>query len=246
MATSEEGVNLLIVDPARFASAAAWGSPGGPVAAGRALLPGLAADDAATAAAIRRDGVSSPVPVLLVGAVGDLDLAVGSQITIDTLNDPVRLEVRGLLDAFPGAGTGPPTLVVPADSFFASQFNNDPRLRPAPGTPRNRPVEFQTYLWSDSAAAAAETLASHGVTPDLTATLAQERATPVYVAAAQARRYQIALGLVFGAVGVAPSRSPRCGWPVGRPPPTGCWRGPARAGTPPAGPAPSRSPSCWR
>ena len=40
-------------------------------------------------------------------------------------------------------------------------------------------------------------------TPDLTATLAQERATPVYVAAAQARRYQIALGLVFGVVGVA-------------------------------------------
>jgi hypothetical protein len=41
------------------------------------------------------------------------------------------------------------------------------------------------------------------VTPDLTATLAQERATPVYVAAFQARRYQIALGLVFGLVGVA-------------------------------------------
>jgi hypothetical protein len=203
VATSEEGVNLLVVDPARLASAAAWGTSGGPVAAGRSLLPALAADDAQTAAAIRRDGVSSPVPVLLVGAVGDLDLAVGSQITIDTLNDPVRLEVRGLLDAFPGAGTGPPTLVVPADSFFASQFNNDPRLRPGPGTPRNRPVEFQTYLWSDSAVAAAETLAGHGVTPDLTATLAQERATPVYVAAAQARRYQIALGLVFGAVGVA-------------------------------------------
>ena len=105
------------------------------------------------------------MPVLLVGAVGDLDLAVGSQITIDTLNDPVRLEVRGILDAFPGAGTGPPTLVVPADSFFASQFNNDPRLRPGPGTPRNRPVEFQTYLWSDSAVAAAETLAGHGVYP---------------------------------------------------------------------------------
>ncbi len=60
VATSEEGVNLLIVDPARFASSAAWGTPGGPVAAGRALLPALAADDAETAAAIRRNGVSSP------------------------------------------------------------------------------------------------------------------------------------------------------------------------------------------
>jgi hypothetical protein len=167
------------------------------------MLPALAADDAVTAATIRLNGVPSPVPVLLVGSVGELDLGVGSTVTVDTLNDPVRLEVRGLLDAFPGAGTGPPTLVVPADSFFASQLNNDPRLRPRAGTPRNRPVEFQTYLWSDSAVGAAETLAAHAVTPDLTATLAQERATPVYVAAAQARRYQIALGLVFGVVGVA-------------------------------------------
>ena len=167
IATSEEGVNLLIVDPARFASSAAWGSPGGPVAAGRELLRGLAAADATTAAAIRRNGVGSPVPVLLVGAVGDLDLEVGSTVTVDTLNDSVRLEVRDLLDAFPGAGTGPPTLVVPADSFFASQFNNDPRLRPRPGTPRNRPVEFQTYLWSDSAGGAAETLAAHALTPQV-------------------------------------------------------------------------------
>ncbi len=203
VAGSEDGVHLLIVDPARFAAAAAWGSPGGPVAAGRALLPALAADDAVTAATIRRNGLPSPVPVLLVGSVGELDLGVGSTVTVDTLNDPVRLEVRGVLDAFPGAGTGPPTLVVPADSFFASQLNNDPRLRPRAGTPRNRPVEFQTYLWSASAVGAAETLAAHAVTPDLTATLAQERATPVYVAAAQARRYQIALGLVFGVVGVA-------------------------------------------
>ena len=203
VATLEEGVNLLIVDPERFASSATWGSPSGPVAAGRALLPALAADDAATAAAIRRDGVSTTVPVLLVGAVGDLDLEVGSTVTVDTFHDPVRLEVRGLLDAFPGAGTGPPTFVVPADSFFASQFNYDPRLRPGPGTPRNRPVEFQTYLWSGSAAGAAETLALHGATPDLIGTIAQERATPVYVAAAQARRYQIALGVVFGVVGLA-------------------------------------------
>jgi hypothetical protein len=203
VATSDEGVNLLVVDPERFAASAAWGSPGGPVAAGRSALPALAADDAATASTIRQNGLPAPVPVLLVGAVGDLDLGVGSTITIDTLNDPVRLEVRGTLDGFPGAGTGQATVVVPADSFFASQFNNDPRLRPRPGTPRNRPVEFQTSLWSSSTVGAVGTLAAHGVTPDLTGTLAQERTTPVYVAADQARRYQIALGLVFGVVGVA-------------------------------------------
>lgn len=203
VATSEYGANLLIVDPARIAAAAAWGTPGGPVAAGRALLPGLAQADAAAAATTRRNGIPAPVPVLLVGTVGDLDLEVGSTITVDTLNEPVRLEVHGILDAFPGAGTGPPTLVAPADSFFASQGNGDPRLRPAPGTPRNRPVEFQTFVWSDSAAAAAETLSTHGQPSDVTGTIAQERATPVYVAAAQARRYQIALGVVFGAVGLS-------------------------------------------
>jgi len=203
VSTSEDSVNLLIVDAARIATAAAWGSATGPVATGRALLPGLAADDAATAAVIRRDGLASPVPVLLVGTVGELDLTVGSAVTIDTLNDAVRLEVRGILDAFPGAGSGAPTFVVPADSFFASQLNNDPRLRPRPGTPRNRPVEFQTYLWSSSSTRAAATLAAHAVPPELTATIAKERATAVYVAGDQARRYQTALGMVFGVVGVA-------------------------------------------
>ncbi len=77
----------------------------------------------------------------------------------------MRLEVRGLLDAFPGAGSGQTTVVVPAYSFFASQFNNDPRLRPSAGTPRNRPVEFQTYVWSDSSTVAATTLAAHYITP---------------------------------------------------------------------------------
>ena len=203
VATSGDSVNLLIVDPAHFAEAAAWGSPGGPVSQAKALLPALADQDAAAAAATRRQGVAAEVPVLLVGEVGDLDLEVGSAVAVDTLNDTVRLSVRGILPAFPGAGTGQPTFVVPADSFFASQYNNDPRLRPRPGTPRNRPVEFQSDLWSSTAAGAAETLARYAIDPQPIGTLAAIRATPVYVAAEQARRYQIALGLVFGVVGLA-------------------------------------------
>ena len=203
VATSGDNVNLLIIDPAHFAEAAAWGSPGGPVSQGRALLPELADQDAAAAAATRRQGVAAEVPVLVVGEVGDLDLKVGSAVTIDTLNDPVRLSMRGVLPAFPGTGSGQPTLVVPADSFFASQYNNDPRLRPRPGTPRNRPVEFQSDLWSTTAAGAAETLAGSAIDAQPIGTLDAMRATPVYVAAEQARRYQIALGLVFGVVGLA-------------------------------------------
>ena len=141
--------------------------------------------------------------MLLVGEVGDLDLEPGSTVAIDTLNDTVRLSVRGVLSAFPGAGTGQQTFVVPADSFFASQYNNDPRLRPRPGTPRNRPVEFQSDVWSSTAAGAAETLARDAIDAQPIGTLAEVRATPVYVAAEQARRYQIALGLVFGMVGLA-------------------------------------------
>jgi hypothetical protein len=200
---SDASVGLLVVDPNRFADSAAWGSAGGPVAAGRALLPRLAAGDAAAATALRRDGVTQRVPVILVGQVPGLDLDTGSTVTVDTLNEPVPLVVAGRVDAFPGAGTGQPTFVVPSDSFFASQRNDDPRLRPRPGTPRNRPVEFETDLWSASAAGAAETLARHAQPPDLVGTLAEVRSQPVYVAAQQARRYQIALGAVFGAVGAA-------------------------------------------
>ena len=203
VATSGDNVNLLVIDPAHFAEAAAWGSPGGPVSQGRAMLPTLADQDASAAAATRRQGVAAEVPVLLVGEVGDLDLEVGSAVAVDTLNDTVRLSVRGVLPAFPGAGTGQPTFVVPAESFFASQYNNDPRLRPRPDTPRNRPVEFQGDLWSSTASGAAQTLARYGVDPQPTGTLAAVRAAPVYVAAEQARRYQIALGVVFGVVGLA-------------------------------------------
>ena len=203
VATSDRSVNLLVIDPLTFAGAAAWGSPGGPVAAGRDLLPALATADAAAVAKIRRDGVGYPVPALLVGRLGDLDLAEGSTLTVDTLNLAVQLQVSGVLDAFPGSGNGAPTLVLPADSFFAAQFNEDPRLRPAPGAPRNRPVEFQADLWSSSGPAAAATLAAAEVDVKAVGTLAQARATPVYVAAAQARRYQIALGLVFGALGLS-------------------------------------------
>ena len=48
-----------------------------------------------------------------------------------------------------------------------------------------------------------QTLASHAIDAQPIGTLAALRATPVYVAAEQARRYQIALGLVFGVVGLA-------------------------------------------
>ena len=57
--TSGDNISLLIVDPAHFADAAAWGSPGGPVSKGKALLPTLADQDASAAAATRRNGVAA-------------------------------------------------------------------------------------------------------------------------------------------------------------------------------------------
>jgi hypothetical protein len=203
VASSEEGAQLLVVDPATLSGAAAWGSDGGPLSVGRALLPALAREDAAAAATIRRNGTASQVPALLVGTLGSLELEEGSTVTVDTLHSPVQVVVRGVLDAFPGTGTGAATLVVPADSFFATQLNEDPRLRPRAGAPSTRVIEFQANLWSSTAAGAAATLAEYGVTPEPIGTLAQARATPVYVAAEQARRYQMALGLVFGALGLS-------------------------------------------
>jgi hypothetical protein len=43
----------------------------------------------------------------------------------------------------------------------------------------------------------------NGLRADVVTTLAGARATPAYVAAAQARRYQVALGVVFGSLGLA-------------------------------------------
>ena len=201
VATSEESVELLVIDPATFAEAAAWGTDGGPVAAGRALLPALAAQDAESALATRRTGMGQQVPVVLVGAVGDLGLEPGSTLAVDTLHLPVRLRVTDALAAFPGARPG--TLVVPADAFFATQLNEDPRLRPGVGASRNRPMEFRAQLWSGSEDAARATLSAHGLPADPVDTLAGARATAVYVAAEQARRYHVALGWVFGALGTA-------------------------------------------
>jgi hypothetical protein len=203
VAASSASVHLMVIDPARLPGSADWGSAGGPVGLGRAMLPALAAQDAEAAATIRRNGVTSEVPGLLVGSLEDLDLEVGSTLTVDTLGNPVRVVVRGVLDAFPGAKTGRPTLVLAADSFFANQFNDDPRLRPAPGVRRNQPIEFQADLWSRSAAAAVATLTRFEVPVEPVASLAQARTVPVYVASAQARRYQVALGAVFGLLGLA-------------------------------------------
>ena len=203
VATGDVNVSVLIVDPVSFAAAAAWGSAGGPLSVGRSLLPALAGADAVAAEKTRRQGASPGVPALLVGELGNLDLGAGSKVTIDTLNLPVPVVVSSTLATFPGAGSGQATLVVAADSFFASQLNEDPRLRPAPSTPRNRPIEFQTELWSTNGADATATLATHGLPPDVIATLDRERSTPVYVASVQARAYQIALGAVFGGVGAA-------------------------------------------
>lgn len=201
VATSDVSVRLLIVDPAGFGSSAVWGTEGGPVDEGRAILPDLAASGAESAATTRRNLVGAAVPAVLVGPLGDLDLAVGDAVTVDTLSASVRLEVRHVLTTFPGSPPG--TLVVPSDAFFATQLNDDPRLRPTASTRRNRPVEFQTYLWSSNEEAARATLTRFGLRPSVVTTLAGARATPSYVAATQARRYQVALGVVFGCLGAA-------------------------------------------
>ena len=245
VATSGDNINLLVIDPAHFAEAAAWGSPGGPVSQGKALLPTLADQDASAAAATRRQGVAAEVPVLLVGEVGDLDLEVGSAVAVDTLNDTVRLSVRGVLPAFPGAGTGQPTFVVPADSFFASQYNNDSRLRPRPGTPRNRPVEFQSDLWSSTAAGAGQTLARYAIDAQPIGTLAASARHP-----RTWRRNRRAATRSRSAWSSAWSvwrrwRWRPCAWPAALRQPTACSPGRAPGRGPRLALACSRSPWCW-
>ena len=196
LATTQGALDVLAVDPASFAAAADWGSPGGALQPARSALGDLQREEAA------RDSSYDAVPGILVGQVGDLDLDAGQTITLQTLHLPASVRISSQLEAFPGAGSIP-TLVVPADAYFGTQLNDDPRLRPAPGGIRNVVLEYTADLWSSSPSAAAATLAQHDVEPDLVGDLSAAKANPVYVAAEQSARYQVALGLFFGALALA-------------------------------------------
>jgi hypothetical protein len=181
---------LLVIDPPSFATAASWGR--GPELAGaRALLPTL---DAAGHEAARRFDVgdtTTPVPVLVTKGSG---LRRGDVASIAGAGWVVAVRVLDVVDAFPGHVDDTPLLIAPSDGFFAHLGAGDPRYRPAPDVQDPSPT-FTAYAWSTGGTAALDRLlgAAH-VTPESTASDAQTRQLPEFVATRWGVGYLGALG----------------------------------------------------
>lgn len=197
---------LLVIDVDTFAGAAAWGTDGGPVDAGRRWVDVLAEVDGPAAAANRRwaaDLAESnrrvpltdrpPVPVVLSGpgAAG----RTGDITTIDNGEQTIFVEVVGVAPAFPGQEDQRVLVVAGSDSFLSQLKNGDPRFLPSPtedGSPVELPPDPQVgpEVWSSrSSDAVVADLRGSGVAVDEVTTAAAQSVRPAFVAARLASEY---------------------------------------------------------
>ncbi len=188
-------VDVLAIDPRRFAQLAAWGV-GPDLADARDDVTRLTTADAAAAERLRRGEHGVPVPAI---AVGDIGLTARDLASVETTNATVPVSVLAHRAAFPGHDGSFPLVVVPADSFFLSLGGGDPRLRPphASGRFNRAPTEFYPWLWERGAGGqiAAVTGASE-VRVSETRTRAQGLQRPELVAARRSIAPQLALGVL--------------------------------------------------
>jgi len=204
-------LDLLVVDPRRFATVAEWGT-GPELARAKARLAGLATADERVAARMRGErlpadaGAASPtdrsIPAIGVGAV--LQHA-GDKAAITTLLGDVPIEIMDVVPAFPGASGALPTVVVPADSFFSYLGTADPRVRPPARSSRfNRPPsEYSPALWSaTNLGSLQDIMTKNELAPGLTTSYSQAAQNPDLVAARGSTGYQMALGLCVAGLAV--------------------------------------------
>ena len=185
-------IDLLVVDPARFAEVASWGS-GPELARARQLLRPLAAAD--------RSGAARPAagsrPIAAIG-VGPVQLRPGDTAAVRTVTSgDVPIRTLDVVPAFPGYTGTRPMIVVPAGSFFAALGAADPRIRPPKGTSgfETNP-DFRPALWSDTDLTALDAiLQAHRLDRREPTSWAQVRLRqPDVVAADRSIGYQVALG----------------------------------------------------
>jgi putative ABC transport system permease protein len=190
-------VDLLVIDPERFADVAAWGV-GPELASARGAVRRLATADAATSSRQRAGEHGVPVPAI---AVGDVGVDVGEQASVETTSGRIPVDVQARQDAFPGHQGALGLVVVPADTFFQSLGAQDPRLRPPDGSPRfdSAPVDFYPSLWTSGGVGQLRAVTqSAGVELKETSTLARVTQQPQLVAARRALGPQLALGAMVG------------------------------------------------
>ncbi|WP_407345308.1 hypothetical protein [Pengzhenrongella phosphoraccumulans] len=195
-----QNIDLLVIDPARFAAVAAWGH-GPELARSRALLPALTRADAALTTRLQAGGAGQ-IPAIgvggLVGQPGE-----GSAVSTDFGDFPITL--LDVVPAFPGHSGNLPMIVVPADSFFGSLGAADPRVRPAPMEGRfdRAPRQYFPSLWTSGGPdALVAVLEPRGIELGATETLAQVAQYPDLVAARRSIGLQVALGLCVAGIAV--------------------------------------------
>jgi hypothetical protein len=187
-------LDLLVVDPGRFAEVASWGT-GPELARARDRVRAMAAADATVAARQRAGGAKGPIPALGVGAVLQRP---GDEASISSELDSVPITVMDVVPAFPGVSGDLPVIVVPADSFFSYLGTKDPRVRPPArsGSASVGLTEYFPSLWSsvnlDSIQAL---LGSRQLVAQHVSTFQEFEQEPDLVAARGSTGYQVALGL---------------------------------------------------
>ncbi|MGV8966297.1 MAG: hypothetical protein ACOH2F_08455 [Cellulomonas sp.] len=191
-------VDLLIIDPARFAEVAAWG--GGPeLARSKALLPALDRAGATLTARLTAGG-SGQIPAI---GVGTLEGRSGEGSTVSTDFGDLAITFLDVVSAFPGHSGNLPMIVVPADSFFGTLGTADPRVRPPAASGRfdRSPRAYFPALWSNHGPDALRAvLEPRGMELSHTQTLAEVAQEPDLVAARRSLGLQVALGLCVAAI----------------------------------------------
>ncbi len=194
-------IDLLVIDPRRFAEVAGWGT-GPELARARHLVSTMGATDARVTAQLAAGGTDSPIPALTVGPVS---AGRGDTASIATLaHGEVPIRVLDAVPAFPGYGGNLPMIVVPADSFFGYLGPGDPRIQPPLRQSQfDHPTEFSPSLWSSAGLSALQAyLDPRGIEQSHPTTSEQAAQDPAIVAARRAIGFQLALGLCVAGLGV--------------------------------------------
>jgi hypothetical protein len=194
-------LDLLVIDPQRFAEVASWGT-GPELAQAQGRLGALADADARAATALRAGQRDGSIPAL---GIGEVLQRPGDGAAVSTFSGDVPITVIDVLPAFPGAAGRLPTVVVPADSFFTFLGQADPRVRPPPDSARfsRGPVEYSPFLWSATNLPALQRILEPlGVEPGITTIAATAEQQPDLVAARSSTGYLVALGLCVAGLAI--------------------------------------------
>ncbi len=193
LSPDSQDLDVIAINPRTLVSAATWGS-GAALHRARAALA-LFPDPPAGVSRLG-DRATFPIPAMLIGPTGRT-AGTTAQASIGTVNFPIR--ILATETAFPGAVQ--PTLVVDARSLLPRLSRlDDPSVQPLHSF-NSVPTDYDTWVWTrQSPAQLLHLLASKGITPGQSVSLAEARSTPVLTSSRWAATYQVVLGVAAAAL----------------------------------------------